>query len=602
VVDEGRPVELQFALVRAVGTPIKEVEGALQRSLVDARLLPVRVRVSDHIAAQQLVSPFASGDFADEYDRYDRLMTAGDVVRSCTDRSDAAAALAVEAIRDRREGALEEAARRGARGVAFVIRSLMHPAEIGLLRDLYGPTFFVISAYADEERRRRQLTDELQDAAVRMDTPVERLVDALMARDRGRAAAPEPLLSSLMSRDRHKHLSLDKTFDQADFFLDTMASDQHVASSVRRFVSLVMGSPFETPMREEMGMAHAFAARRRSASMSRQVGAAVCDADGNVVATGMNDVPRAGGGQYWPGDPDDNRDHVRGEDTSDSIRREVFADLLQRLASDLRWVAGALGWDDANAAEALSRVLGADAHEFGDAAQRTSALEMLQSALSDLAPDVAVSAALASPVVRAADFFDVIEYGRAVHAEMACICFAASEGVSLYDSTLYTTTFPCHECARLIVACGIKRVVYVEPYPKSRVARLYADSIRLAHSGQPGDEDDTRVVFEPFIGVAPRRHEDLFSWVPRKLEDVDPSVDSRLSGRIVEWSLETGELRPSVRAGRSADSDEVRRAAVLGYEKRVVEDINLSLSRATDKYLPAVQRYLDERAERYGAD
>ncbi|MDN3612645.1 hypothetical protein QWZ16_23945 [Vibrio ostreicida] len=26
--------------------------------------------------------------------------------------------------------------------------------------------------------------------------------------------------------------------------------------------------------------------------------------------------------------------------------------------------------------------------------------------------------------------------------------------------------FPCHNCAKHIVASGIKRVVYVEPYPK----------------------------------------------------------------------------------------------------------------------------------------
>jgi deoxycytidylate deaminase len=54
---------------------------------------------------------------------------------------------------------------------------------------------------------------------------------------------------------------------------------------------------------------------------------------------------------------------------------------------------------------------------------------------------------------------DLIEYSRSVHAEMdAIVSLARIGGTGLQDATLYTTTFPCHNCARHIVASGIMKV------------------------------------------------------------------------------------------------------------------------------------------------
>lgn len=54
-------------------------------------------------------------------------------------------------------------------------------------------------------------------------------------------------------------------------------------------------------------------------------------------------------------------------------------------------------------------------------------------------------------------------------------------------------------------AAGIKTVTYIEPYPKSRALDLHQDSISLE------DEREGKVVFRPFVGVAPRAYERLFS-------------------------------------------------------------------------------------------
>lgn len=51
-----------------------------------------------------------------------------------------------------------------------------------------------------------------------------------------------------------------------------------------------------------------------------------------------------------------------------------------------------------------------------------------------------------------------------IHAELNAIAWAARMGVATSQSFLYTTVSPCWECAKAIVAAGIKRVIYQEDY------------------------------------------------------------------------------------------------------------------------------------------
>jgi cytidine deaminase len=106
----------------------------------------------------------------------------------------------------------------------------------------------------------------------------------------------------------------------------------------------------------------------------------------------------------------------------------------------------------------------------------------------------------------------LIEFGRAVHAEMAALTDAALRGVGVQGCTLYTTTFPCHLCARHVVAAGIERLVYIHPYPKSLAAQLFEDSIAVDQAHPPGHV----LRFEPFVGIAPERFVDLFTAGKRK--------------------------------------------------------------------------------------
>ncbi len=54
-----------------------------------------------------------------------------------------------------------------------------------------------------------------------------------------------------------------------------------------------------------------------------------------------------------------------------------------------------------------------------------------------------------------------------LHAEANAITKVAKSGNSSCNATLYVTTSPCIECAKLIIQAGISRVVYVNEYHTS---------------------------------------------------------------------------------------------------------------------------------------
>jgi cytidine deaminase len=277
------------------------------------------------------------------------------------------------------------------------------------------------------------------------------------------------------------------TFHLADFFIDL---DRQPTAQLERIFLAFHGDPKQSPRRDEFGMYQAYGAARRSADMSRQVGAAI-SIDGNIVATGTNEVPRAGGGLYWSGDPGDARDVALGFDANVRRRREVADILTQDLSNAGLLAAG-------TTAEAVLRVM-----ERG-------------------------------PIG------DIIEYVRAVHAEMAALTDAVRRGVLVQGATLYCTTFPCHHCARHIVAAGIKRVVFVAPYPKSLAEQLHNDSLVVGTVA----ENDRRIPFQPFFGVGPRRYIDLFSQARRRLDDgtLRPFDRTMAPARIMD--LEPDDLPP----------------------------------------------------------
>jgi len=79
----------------------------------------------------------------------------------------------------------------------------------------------------------------------------------------------------------------------------------------------------------------------------------------------------------------------------------------------------------------------------------------------------------------------------------------------------------------------VGRVVYVEPYPKSKALDFHKDSITL-------ESEDKKLKFEPFVGVGPRSFFSLFSV---NLGGGYPIVRKKEDGAPVEWSEKSARLR-----------------------------------------------------------
>ncbi len=216
-------------------------------------------------------------------------MNAGDQARKLAG-NDAIACLSVEQILKGRTASNE-------RGSAYLIDSLKHPDEIKTLRQLYGRSFYSLGLYSSYKNRSKALVTRLK---VKMDDPV---VDKIMKRDQDGGL---------------KHgQSVQQAYPLCDVFAD-VDDETNAEHLVTRFVELIFGNTFKTPTREEYCMFHAQAAALRSADLGRQVGAVIATDDADIVALGTNEVPKFGGGQYWPDEkiPDD-RDYKSGEDWND---------------------------------------------------------------------------------------------------------------------------------------------------------------------------------------------------------------------------------------------------------------------------------------------
>jgi cytidine deaminase len=124
----------------------------------------------------------------------------------------------------------------------------------------------------------------------------------------------------------------------------------------------------------------------------------------------------------------------------------------------------------------------------------------------------------------------LIEFIRAVHAEVSALVDAARRGVAVAGCTMYVTAFPCHECARNLIAAGIARVVYIEPYPKSLALELHGHAIEA-----DSDKNCGKVPFLPFLGVAPRNFPNFFSMSNRKGK----------AGRVINWDATVARPRVS---------------------------------------------------------
>lgn len=426
--------EIVIGLVGAIGTQYPTVKQIISERLKNNFKYDVEeVKISSSIIEKSPLYKESSESGSDSYKKINNLMNTGNQLRKETNNNAVLALGAISFIKNKRQ---KEKYRK-----AYIVDSLKHPDEIKALREVYGHGFYLIGVYSDINDRTKYLTKEL----VMTDEEANKLISKDENDEEG---------------GHGQHTS--DTYHLSDFFVNVNYNSEQLKQSIFRFLDIIFGSPHITPLFEEYAMFMAFTASLRSADLSRQVGA-VLTKNEDIIAMGANDIPKYGGGLYWPYyDEDKNeyvdfphgRDYTRGYDSNVIERNKIIKEIIDKIEDEQA---------DKNKIEII----------------------LQSSRLKDL-----------------------IEFGRVVHAEMETLMTCARNNISARNGVLFCTTFPCHNCAKHIVASGVDKVYFIEPYPKSKALEFHSESIKM---GILNDEEQKYTFFEPFMGVGPRKFFDLFS-------------------------------------------------------------------------------------------
>lgn len=484
---QNQEVEFIFGLAGPVGTDFDFVSAVLGDKLKDVKYSSEVLKLSRFLREYDLRQGLYPIDLSSNFEdvRIREHQRAGNALREALDDNAALAIRAIGAISETHVGTQDGGTPvyKQPRRHTYILNSLKRPEEVHQLRQVYGSGFFLIGVVSPRSVRIDSLAENIAKSRQTADV------------DAWREAATK-LVDIDENEDSAYGQKLSDTFPIADLFVafghDREKSREALSEQIGRFVRLIMGANDTTPTPAESAMFHAFGAAVRSGSLARQVGASLTTRQGDILSVGCNDVPKAGGGIYWEGDHYDHRDIRKNRDSSQEHEENIVEEILKAF--------GGKGW------------------------------------LSTLPSASEVIAALENSRV-----VNLLEFMRPLHAEMDALLTAQRHGLSACDKTLYCTTFPCHECAKLIIGAGISRVVYIEPYPKSRVAQMYeteiatepftaicnscqATSLSTDHCSSCGGKDLVRferdschecgslhrVEFRPFVGVGPRRYLELF--------------------------------------------------------------------------------------------
>lgn len=464
--------ELVIALSSAMGTDTSSIISELTEQLKEFNYTTVVIRLSKEALEPLLTDE----DKETSYKKSKALMDAGNNVRRKSQNNAILACAAVDKIQGIRESKeSKSSALPQIPSTAFIITSLKHPEEAAKFREIYPNNFFLFAVNENEESRLSNLNKRNigNDDAKKLITR-----DANEKDEYGQHTRDVFEMADFHITLNHKKTSMKKADIEKD-------KQEIVKRQIARILNLLFGHPFITPTFDEYAMFLAYASGLRSADLGRQVGAVIANRNREIISTGANEVPRFGGGQYWPNattyeDEPNGRDYIRGYDANKREHRRLIEDIVA-------------------------------SYKYKDEQERESFLNRLTNSQIKY----------------------LTEYGRAVHAEMAAIVACARTGISLNGATLYCTTFPCHNCAKHIINAGIERVVFVEPYPKSKTFELYDDSTSMT-----GAED--KVSFEEFVGIGPRRFFDLFSL---SLSNGSSINRKDKDGNAVKWNRAQARLR-----------------------------------------------------------
>jgi deoxycytidylate deaminase len=294
-----------------------------------------------------------------------------------------------------------------------VLDALRNPFELLYFRERFA-AFYVVAISTPNDDRERRLS-------VRLSYTAKQIAE-LDDKEYPERNKPLSGYSAFTSQN------IQSCLEKADIYINNagfVPQNQEVdtsalAQQLAKYFALILHPGLVTPTRSERCMQVAFAARANSGCISRQVGAAITDANDSIKAVGWNDVPA---GQV-PCQLRRATDLLKGHDHAAFSDYEIKdSKFRERIRTSYK------------------------RYELVDVGGRPSAF-CFKTEYNLLTKQ------------------DNQVHTRSLHAEENAFLQIVKEGGQGIDGgKLYTTASPCELCAKKAFQLGIKHIFYIDPYP-----------------------------------------------------------------------------------------------------------------------------------------
>lgn len=205
-----------------------------------------------------------------------------------------------------------------------------------------------------------------------------------------------------------------------------LKKQDELSSRFAAHLGLIVGDKLRNPNKDETMMTVASTLALRSHCLKRRVGAVLCDASGHIVSAAFNEVPR-------------------GEEKCFDKYRMCYRDLVRD--------------------KFKKELINSYKHCPKCSKELTLKEQTYQckNCEKDLSKDI--------------PGYKALDKCKSLHAEETTILKMGRTQVE--KSILYSTTFPCLQCAKRILHAGIDEVVYIDPYPeKEPIMMLEENKVR----------------------------------------------------------------------------------------------------------------------------
>ena len=358
----------------------------------------------------------------------------------------------------------------GRKPIVYLIDSLRNPAETEVFRKVYSDSFYLLGVVCDAPVREKRVRRKLELSSERIDAQTAMKLKEILENDKS-------------TGDEYGQQVANTLLD-ADYFVDNTGNwtshftDAKMYTELGRFVELVTGNTTLSPTIAEEAMYEAYKTSLKSTNLNSQIGASLVDADGQFVGFGTSDVPNGGDKLF-----------------KDSFTTEKGSD---------------------------GRCIFCSNPNFFDIIEHDQMIDEIVAKVVTMSNQV--DPGELNHIIREVLMKHKLEFSRVIHAEIDAIISAIRSGTSTIGCKMFVTGFPCPACIGYIASAGVNEVIYLEPYPPTEVFNRYSDSItssasgwispssmRLIYSANVANQvKHSRVLFRPYVGIAPRRYADVF--------------------------------------------------------------------------------------------